>query len=122
MLARNTVVSTGVFALSLGVLWLLVERAGWPKLPAAALGFLIAQTIHYVLGQAWVFRGTKRGLGKGYAYFLVNGVIGLVVTLALFEAFLRFTSIHYLVARVLVSIVAGLVVFLLNAVLNFRRL
>jgi hypothetical protein len=29
---------------------------------------------------------------------------------------------YYLVARILVSVVAGLVMFLLNATLNFRRL
>jgi hypothetical protein len=35
---------------------------------------------------------------------------------------IRWTPINYLVARVLVSVVSGLTVFLLNAVLNFRRL
>ena len=35
---------------------------------------------------------------------------------------IRWTPIQYLVARVLVSVIAGLTVFLLNAVLNFRRL
>ena len=40
----------------------------------------------------------------------------------LFDALVRFTPIHYLVARVIVSVFAGLVMFLLNAVLNFRRL
>jgi hypothetical protein len=29
---------------------------------------------------------------------------------------------HYLVARVLVSVIAGLIMFLLNAILNFGKL
>ena len=42
--------------------------------------------------------------------------------MTLFAALLRWTPINYLVARTLVSVVAGLAVFLLNAILNFRRL
>ena len=122
MLVRNTIVSTGVFLLGLGVLWLLVDRAGMAKLPAAAIGFVLANTLHYVLGRAWIFRGTERGVVPGYAYFLGNGLLGLAITLLLFELMLRFTSIHYLVARILVSVVAGLAMFLANGILNFRRI
>ena len=122
LLARNTVVSTLVFLFGLALLWLLVEFARVPKVPAAAAGFILANTLHYALGRAWIYRGTERRVVPGYAFFLVNGLIGLAITLVLFDAFLRFTSIHYLAARVLVSVVAGLAMFLLNAILNFRRL
>ena len=122
LLARNTAVSIVVFVLGLALLWLLVERAGMGKLPAAAAGFICANSLHYALGRSWIYRGTERRLVPGYAFFLVNGLVGLAITLILFDAFLRFTSIHYLVARILVSVVAGLIMFLLNATLNFRRL
>lgn len=122
MLVRNTVVSTGVFLLGLGLLWLLVDRGGMAKLPAAAIGFIAANTLHYGLGRTWIFRGTERGVVPGYAYFLGNGLLGLAITLLLFDLMLRFTSIHYLVARVLVSVVAGLAMFLANGILNFRRI
>ncbi len=122
LLARNTAVSILVFLLGLLLLWLLVEFVGIGAVPAAGAGFILANSLHYALGRTWIYRGTERQLVPGYAYFLVNGVIGLAITLLLFEAFLRFTSLHYLVARILVSIVAGLVMFLLNAILNFRRL
>ena len=122
MLARNTVVSCFAFAFDLALLWALVRWAGMGKLEAAALGFIAANTLHYALGRSWIFRGTDRGVAAGYVYFLMNATIGLGVTLGLYAAFLRFTSIDYLVARVIVSVFAGLAVFLLNAVLNFRRL
>jgi putative flippase GtrA len=61
-------------------------------------------------------------LVSGYAFFLATGGIGLLVTMMLYAALLRFTSMDYVVARVLVSLVAGLIMFALNAVLNFRRL
>jgi len=122
MLARNTVVSCGVFALDIALLWLLVERGGMGKIAAAALAFVIANSLHYGFGRSWIFRGTDRALASGYFYFLVNAGIGLVITIGLFAAMIRWTSVNYLVARVLVSVVAGLTVFVLNAALNFRRL
>ncbi|GAO40219.1 hypothetical protein SCH01S_45_00620 [Sphingomonas changbaiensis NBRC 104936] len=122
MLVRNTVVSCVAFAFDLGLLWALVQWAGMDKLLAAAIGFIAANTLHYALGRSWIFRGTDRGVASGYVYFLVNAAIGLAITMALYAAFLRFTTINYLVARVIVSVFAGLAVFVLNAVLNFRRL
>ncbi|MBA3729272.1 MAG: GtrA family protein [Sphingomonas sp.] len=121
LLARNTVVSCLVFAFGLALLWALVEFGGMNKLVAAALGFLASNSIHYAFGRAWIYRGTERGLASGYGYFLINAGIGLVITIALFAAFLRWTSMHYLVARILVSVFAGLTMFLLNAMLNFKR-
>ena len=122
LLARNTVVSCLVFAIGLAILWALVEIGGVDKLLAAAIGFIVGNSIHYVFGRAWIYRGTERGVASGYAYFLVNAGIGLIITISLFAAFLQWTSINYLVARVLVSVFAGLAMFVLNAVLNFRRL
>ena len=121
MLVRNTVVSTGVFALSLGVLWVLVERFGVGKVIASGIGFVCAQTVHYAFGRWWIYRGTDRGVAAGYALFLVNAGIGLALTMGLMALFLAISPINYLVLRVLVSVVAGLAMFVLNAVWNFRR-
>ncbi len=122
MLGRNTVVSCFTFLLGLLLLWLLVERAGLAKVPAAALSFLFSTTLHYVFGRTWIFRGTERGVAQGYVYFLINAGVGLALTTGLFAAVIALSDIHYLAARVLVSVVAGLAMFLLNATLNFRRL
>ena len=121
LLWRNTVVSVGVFTFGLGLLWLLVEQAGVPKIPAAGLSFMASNSIHYFFGRTWIYRGTNRKVVAGYAYFLGNAVIGLVVTVALFAAFMAL-GMHYIVARIVTSIFAGLVLFLLNAILNFRSL
>ena len=121
MLVRNTVVSCFVFGIGLVVLWALVQFLGVPKVVAAGIGFVIANTLHYVLGRAWIFRGSDRGVGSGYALFLINSGVGLLVTTVLYAALLAATHMNYLVARALVSLVAGLVVFVLNASLNFRQ-
>jgi putative flippase GtrA len=121
MLVRNTVVSIGVFAIGLAVLWLLVDRAGAAKIPSAAVSFLVSNTLHYGLGRSWIYRGTERALVSGYTYFLVNSGVGLVVTLLLFAAFVA-VGIHYLVARTITSLFSGLLQFALNALFNFRAL
>jgi putative flippase GtrA len=121
MLWRNTVVSCSVFVIGLGVLYALVQWAGFPEVPAAGIGFLTANSLHYVLGRTWIFRGTDRPPAAGYALFLANASVGLAVTMALYAALLEWTSLHYLTARVVVSVFAGLVVFVLNAVFNFRQ-
>jgi putative flippase GtrA len=121
MLWRNTVVSCSVFVIGLGVLYALVQWARFPEVPAAGIGFLVANSLHYVLGRAWIFRGTDRPAATGYALFLANAGVGLAVTMVFYAALLEWTQLHYLTARVVVSIFAGLVVFVLNAVFNFRQ-
>lgn len=99
----------------------MVERLGIAKIPAAALSFLVSNTIHYGFGRAWIYRGTERRLVPGYAYFLVNAGLGLVATVGLFAAFLEL-GLHYLLARIVASIFVGLMLFVLNAVYNFRSI
>ena len=122
MLGRNTIVSTAVFVIDMALLWALVRLSGMDKIAAAAIGFAVANTLHYALGRSWIFAGTNRGVAEGYAYFLINAGVGMAITLGMYAAFLAWTPINYLVARVIVSVFAGLAVFLLNAVLNFRQL
>ena len=121
MLWRNTVVSTGVFLVGLGVLWLLVEQAGVDPVLATGISFLIANSIHYVFGRTWIFAGSERKLSTGYALFLGNAIVGLIVTVGLFWVLTHWTPMNYLVARVIVSVFAGLAVFVLNAALNFKQ-
>ena len=121
LLGRNTVVSVGVFLFGLGLRWLLVERLGVPAVPAAGASGLVRHTIHYVFGRTWIFRGTERTIAAGYILFLLNSLVGLAITVSLFALFVG-AGMHYLVARVVVSVFAGLALFVLNAVLNFRSL
>ena len=123
MLVRNTVVSTAVFVLGLLILWLLVEQAGVDTLVATGVSFLIATSLHYALGRSWIFKGTERAVVPGYGFFLVNAGIGLALTVGLMAVMLAVIPDHYyLVARVIVSVFAGLAMFLLNGILNFRRI
>jgi len=91
------------------------------KVPAAAISFLVSNSLHYVFGRTWIYRGTERRIVRGYLYFLMNAGVGLVATIALFALFVDL-GLQYLLARIVASIFVGLLLFVLNAVLNFRAL
>lgn len=122
LFGRNTAASVVAFAIDVAILWLLVEFTPVTYLPAATIGFLIAMSVQYVISRLWVFPNSDRGVAKGYVYFLINAGVGLVITLAVFAAFIWWTEVHYLLARLIASAVAGIAVFFLNAVFNFKEL
>jgi putative flippase GtrA len=103
-------------------MWLLVEILRSDKVFAAGVSFLAATSLHYIVARKWIFAGTARGLASGYGYFVIIAAVGLVLTVLMFAAINLWTPLNYLVARVLVSMVVGLVMFGLNALLNFKQL
>jgi putative flippase GtrA len=121
LLARDAIVSSATFAFGLCLMWVFVEFAKIDETVAAAASFIAANSLHYALARLWVFRGTNRGVAKGYGYFLANAGVGLCIMVLLFVGLTRWTAMHYLVARALASIVAGLTIFVLNAAFNFKR-
>lgn len=122
LFARNTVASFFAFAVDLLLLWMFVQFGGADPLAAAAIAFVLAISVHYALCRIWVFRGTERGVASGYFYFVINSGVGLAITLGLFALLMEVSELHYIVARTLASIVAGVAVFLLNAIYNFRSI
>lgn len=122
LFGRSTIVSVVTFAIDLALLWLLVEHLGAAYIPAAALAFLIAISLNYVVSRLWVFRRSDRGLASGFLYFLMIAGVGLVTTLAVFVLLVEFAGLFYIVARAIASVVAGILVFALNAVLNFKAI
>jgi putative flippase GtrA len=102
-------------------MWIFVEFGKIDETVAAGVSFAVGNSLHYAAARSWIFRGTTRGLAQGYGYFLANAGVGLVIMVLLFAAITEWTSIHYLLARALASIVAGSIMFVLNAVFNFKR-
>src|SRR5215212_6548460 len=121
LLARNTIASTIVFGIGVLVLWLLVEKGEVNELLAGAASFIVANSLHYFFGRTWIYRGSERAAAAGFAFFLVNSLIGLAVTMAIFAGLL-WLGMFYLLARIVTSLFAGLFMFVLNATLNFRAI
>lgn len=121
LLFRDSLASSFAFALGLCLMWAMVDLLGIDELMAAGASFVAANALHYAFAQAWIYHGTRRPWGEGYGYFLLNAAGGLALTMLLFAACMRWTSMHYLVARTVISAFAGLMMFGLNATLNFKR-
>ncbi|MFN3944735.1 MAG: GtrA family protein [Allosphingosinicella sp.] len=122
LFGRNTVASIVAFTIDIALLFAFVEWVGLSYLVGATVAFLIAMTVQYVISRIWVFSHSDQGLVKGYVLFLLNAGVGLVITLAAFAALLWWAGLHYLIARLIASAIAGIAVFFLNAVFNFKEL
>ncbi|QVM84590.1 GtrA family protein [Novosphingobium decolorationis] len=119
---RNALASVATFLLDLAFIWVLAEKAGAGRLLAVALGFLLANALHYVLARIWIFRGSARGMASGYVLFVGNALVGLGLILGAFTLLSDVLGVPYLAARIAASLVAGTAVFLFNATVNFRKL
>lgn len=121
LFVRNAVSSCLCFGIDIALIWLMVSRLGMDKYVAVTVGFLLANSLNYVLARVWVFRESDRGIFTGYVYYLTNALVGLAVILAGFALLTGLLGVYYLAARVIVSLVSGTLVFILNATLNFHE-
>jgi putative flippase GtrA len=122
MFGKHSLASAAAFAFDLALLVALIEFAGLSWLPAATIAFAAANLVLYVLSRIWVFPDSDRGVATGLAYFMVVALIGLGVTLGTMALLVDGAGLHYAIGRVIASIAAGVVVFLLNAIFNFKAL
>jgi putative flippase GtrA len=118
---RNAVASSLCFAIDMALIWVMVSQLHIDKFVAVTAGFLTANALNYGLARIWVFRESDRGLFTGYVYFLGNALVGLAIILAGFALLTGPLDTHYMVARVVVSLCSGTIVFILNATLNFHE-
>lgn len=87
---------------------------------AAAIAFLIAVSINYLLSRRLVFKGTTRAQSSGYMYFLMIAAFGmLLVTLGMYVLVEKW-GMYYMISRVLISCVTGIWNYTMNLFFNFR--
>ena len=121
LLTRNAIASCLAFGVGLLLMWFLVQVVRMEEIASAGVSFIAANSLHYVFARVWVFPRTRRAWGLGYGYFLLTAVLGLGVTVLLFAICMNLTSMNYLAVRVMVSVVVGIIIFGLNATLNFKE-
>jgi putative flippase GtrA len=91
-----------------------------PYYISTPISFLIAVSINYAISRKYVFKGTKRRVHHGYAYFAgISIIAALFITVAV-AVLVTYIGIPFLIARVLVAAVVGIANYLLNLYLNFR--
>lgn len=117
---KYTMVGGSTFAFDLLLIWLMTELFLVPYQVSTALGFLIAVSLNYLIARTYVFQGTARRLHHGYLYFLLIAALGAVLIALAVAGLVTYLALHYLVARVLVACVVGILNYLFNLHLNFR--
>lgn len=92
----------------MALLFVFVDGFGAPLVPAAACAFVLACVCSYLLNKRYTFNDHSVPHRNQYTkYFLVYG-ISLGITLVLLHLAETYTTLHYLVSKVLVI---GIVVF-----------
>ena len=102
------------------ILLLLVDFANIFYLEAAGVSFVIATTLHYFVARRWGFKGTSRAQGEGYLFFLAFGAISLGLTLVLMALIVEDFGWYYLLAKIVVATIIGIINFFAHYYLTFR--
>ncbi|MEE8389515.1 MAG: GtrA family protein [Anaerolineae bacterium] len=84
---KFSVVGTLGAVIDFGILNLLVQLAGFPKVTANVCSFTVAVISNFVWNRLWVYPETRgEPLRKQFVQFLVVNVAGLVINTAIFYA------------------------------------
>lgn len=118
--SKYVLVGGSTFLLDLLLLFVLTDQLHWNPVQAAALAFVIAVSVNYLLSRRFVFKGTLRGLGAGYAGFLLIAAGGVAIVTVGMHLLVEDLGVDYLVSRILIATVTGAWNYLLNLYVNFQ--
>jgi putative flippase GtrA len=108
------------FALDIGLLTLLVSRAGMHYVIAASLSFIAGGVLLYVLCVRFVFRARRvANRTLELSYFVALGVAGLVVQTVVMVVAVDLLGAHYLLAKLSAACCTFIANFLLRRTLLF---
>lgn len=117
---RYSAVGTSTFAIDLSIVYLLNTFTSIPDLAAIAAGFLSALSINFVISYIWVFKGTTRTLWRGYSYFFLIGLGGLLLVLGSTSIIMAVLAVPLVTARILGAGLIGTLNFFANDQFNFK--
>lgn len=109
------------FAVDFLVLLTLTEFAGLNYLWSNLVGVTIGIVMSYLLCVGWVFRERRFSqLTVEFPLFVLTCLAGILLNEGLLWAFVEFGAIHYLAAKVIVTLVVFVFNFLLKKFTLFR--
>jgi len=101
------------------LLFIFTEFLGIYYLVSAIIAYAIANTLNYSINRNWAYKGTKRKPWQGYIIFLVINFTTLLIIVVLLSILVEFFGVYYLVARIAVGVVIGILNFIANARISF---
>lgn len=108
------------FAADFTVLFLLTEIVGLNYLLSNLFGVCVGILLSYLLCIKWVFVNRRYG-GSSFEFpaFVLTCIVGILLNELLLWCLVEYVSIHYLVSKVLVTLVIFVFNFLFKKVLLF---
>ena len=110
------------FAVDFGIMILLREVAHLPEVVSGTISFGIGLIITYLLSILWIF--DKRRMKRQWLEFLtfaIIGAIGLMLTYYLMSFFINRYATHYMVAKILTTIIVTLWNFIAKKLILFKN-
>jgi len=118
---RYTLVGGLAFICDFGTLYLLTDWAGLHYLRSAAVAFCLGLTINYALSRIWVFdRRTLSNSALEFGLFAAIGLVGLALNEAGMWLLKEVAGLHYLVAKLGVTVLVFLWNFFARKLALFR--
>lgn len=119
-LLRYASVGISTFLFDLLLLFAFIDGLGMHHAFAAALAFLIAVTLNFLVSRRFVFAGTERTAGRSYASFLLIAGTGMLAVAGLMHVAVDLLALPVLASRVAIAGVVGVFTYLMNLYLNFK--
>lgn len=82
--------------------------------------FTLSNLISYIVNRQWGFKDTKSHAYGAYLRFLFFSMAGLIMTVFLMWVFVEKLGVYYLISRIIVSGIAGIVTFILHSLFTFK--
>ncbi len=104
------------------VLYVLTEYAGLHYLFSSACGFAVGLVITYLLSIWWIFdyRNSKSKL-REFVVFALIGASGILLNLAFMWLFTEVCAIHYLVSKLITTVLVSVWNFVLKKKILFTK-
>lgn len=104
-LIKFGVVGVIAAAVDMGVLTALKELLCVEVLVASAISFSISVIVNYILSMTFVFKSKKQSKVKEFIIFVLLSVGGLCLNQLILWFGVTFTTIHYLIVKILAMVV-----------------
>ncbi|MBR5586566.1 MAG: GtrA family protein [Clostridia bacterium] len=104
-LIKFGVVGVIAAAVDMGVLVALKELLYVDVLYASAISFCVSVTVNYILSMAFVFKSKNQSKVKEFIIFVLLSVGGLCLNQLILWIGVRFTTIYYLIVKILAMVI-----------------
>lgn len=111
-LIKFAIVGVIAAVVDVGVLVALKEIFSVDVLVSSAISFSVSVTVNYILSMSFVFKGKKQSRLKEFIVFVILSVGGLGLNQLILWIGVKFTTIYYLVIKILAMVIVPIYNFI----------